>query len=172
MSSQNTLPFMPSKRTTQPNGVWYAPTPDYEWPVLGESKLELYTSWLMGSITVGTQEFRVHEYKPRFYVVPGIKGVFNDQWLRIMYLDGGYARKVVTLHLPLTAEEVLHVTNSMGASHLCLEVRNWMRDGSCYLEFFDLAERRKQANRHAFARIESLDTFTNPERYQVLHVAD
>lgn len=172
MSSQNTLPIMPSKRNTQPNGVWYAPTPDYEWPVLGESKLELYTSWLVGSITVWTQEFSINDYKPCFYVVPGIEGVFNDQRLRIMNPGGGYEHKIVTLHLPLTAAEVLHVTNSMGASHLCLEVRNWMQDGSCYLEFFDQAFRRKQANRRAFARIESLDTFTSPERYQVLHVED
>ena len=79
---------------------------------------------------------------------------------------------MLTLHLPLTFDDVRHVLNNMGASRIELEVRNWMRDGKCYVEMLDYGSRVKQFNSHVTARIIDKQNVTYPKGYETILAED
>lgn len=154
------------------NDVWYTPSPDYEWTPLGESNISIYESRVCGTIAVsGWPEICLNDFRPRFYTVKGIDGVFYDH---AAVFKGSYnpTGKMLTLHLPLTFDDVRHVLNNMGASRIELEVRNWMRDGKCYVEMRDYGSRVKQFNSHIKARIVDKQNVTYPKGYEIILAED
>jgi hypothetical protein len=155
-----------------PNGVWYAPSPDYEWTPLGESNISIYASRVCGTITVsGYPEICLNDFRPKLYVVKGIDGVFYDH---TVVFKGSYypTGKMLTLHLPLTFDDVRHVLNNMGASRIELEVRNGMRDGKCYVEMRDYGSQVKQFNSHIKARIVDTRDMKYPQDHEIILAED
>ena len=80
--------------------------------------------------------------------------------------------KMLTLHLPLTFDDVRTVLNNMGASRIELEVRNWMRDGKCYVEMLDYGSRVKQFNSHITARIVDTRDMKYPQDHEIILAED
>lgn len=157
---------------TVPNGVWYAPSPDYEWTPLGESNISIYERYICGTVAVsGWPEMCLSDFRPKLYVVKGIDGVFYDH---AAVFKGSYypTGKMLTLHLPLTFDDVRHVLNNMGASRIELEVRNWMRDGKCYVEMLDYGRRVKQFNSHVKARIVDTRDMKYPRDHEIILAED
>jgi hypothetical protein len=127
---------------------------------------------MCGTITVsGYPEICLNDYRPRFYTVKGIDGVFYDH---AAVFKGSYypTGKMLTLHLPLTFDDVRHVLNNMGASRIELEVRNWMRDGKCYVEMRDYGSQVKQFNSHIKARIIDTRDMKYPQDHEIILAED
>jgi hypothetical protein len=103
--------------------------------------------------------------------VKGIDGVFYDH---TVVFKGSYypTGKMLTLHLPLTFDDVRHVLNNMGASRIELEVSNGMRDGKCYVEMRDYGSQVKQFNSHIKARIVDTRDMKYPQDHEIILAED